>query len=173
MQQINFRALNPAQAGDRLSAIQTAVYLDEVNHHAAALYAKAGAIVPGGKAFLKAGKVAAMTLAQPAAGSQIDNGSDGATMKIIALDAFRYTVQTAPKGINGEADLVTFGGDVGDSITFDAFGGGWYVSAEDLIGCTLSIAPVEPKPAATPAAKGAIKPVAPFGGYHSIASFIR
>jgi len=94
-------------------------------------------------------------------------------MKIIALDAFRYTVQTAPKGINGEADLVTFGGDVGDSITFDAFGGGWYVSAEDLIGCTLSIAPVEPKPAATPAAKGAIKPVAPFGGYHSIASFIR
>lgn len=34
MQQINFRAPNPAQAGDRLSSIQTAVYLDEVNHQA-------------------------------------------------------------------------------------------------------------------------------------------
>jgi|GEM_PF-4450207 hypothetical protein len=162
MQEVNFRTVDPAQAGDRVSSIQSAVYLDEVNHHAVALYTEAGAIAPGGKAYLKAGKAAAMTLGQPAPGPQIENGSDGATMKIIAIDAFRYTVKTGVKGINGEVDLVTFGGKIGESITFDAFDGLWYVSAST--GVALSVAPVEAKPAAQSAPVPG-KKQAPFGGF--------
>jgi len=172
MQQINFRTANPQQAGDRVSAIQTAVHLDEVNHHAVALYTADSAIMPGGKAFLRANKAATMTLVQPAAGPQIDNGTDGATLKIIALDAFKYTVKTAAEGINGDADLITFGGDVGASITLDAFGGEWYVSDQDLLGVTLSVAPVAPKPVVKPVVKpgpvvgaSAVKHAAPFGGF--------
>jgi hypothetical protein len=103
-----------------------------------------------------------MTLGQPAPGPQIKNGSDGATMKIIAIDAFRYTVKTGVKGINGEVDLVTFGGKIGDSITFDAFDGLWYVSAAN--GVALSVAPVEAKPAAQSAPVPG-KKQAPFGGF--------
>ena len=158
----------PQQPGDRLSAIQTAVYLDEVNHHAAVLYTQAGAITPGGKAFLRVGAPVVMTLAQPAPGPQAENGSDGATMKIIALDDFAYTLKTGPNGINGKADTVVFGGDAGDTITFDAFGGVWYVSAQDLAGVALTRGAVEVKAPAKPAAKGAPaggKVAAPFGGF--------
>jgi len=138
MQNVNFRTTNPQQAGDRVSAIQTAVYLDEVNHHASALYTAPGAIAIGGKAFLKAGAAVEMTLAMPPAGHQMDNGSDGATMKIIALDAFAYKVKTAAKGINGDSDTATFGGKVGDSITFDSHGGCWYANESDHLGVSLS-----------------------------------
>ena len=168
MQQINFKTANPQQPGDRLSAIQTAVYLDEVNHHAAALYVTAGAIVHGGKAFLRIGAPVEMTLAQPARGPQMENGSDGATMKIIALDAFAYTLKTAPNGINGVADTVIFGGSAGDSITLDAFGGVWYVDEDGLGGPALSAAPGVSKATAKPAVAVGVKTgnaTVPFGGF--------
>jgi hypothetical protein len=59
-------------------------------------------------------------------------------------------------------------GDAGDTITFDAFGGVWYVSAEDLAGVALTRGAVEVKAPAKPAAKGApagAKVAAPFGGF--------
>ena len=67
-QAVNFQSTNPAEFPDRLTQLQIAVELDEANNFGVAEYTGAGAIAPGGKAFLKTGTAGAMTLALPLAG---------------------------------------------------------------------------------------------------------
>jgi hypothetical protein len=136
-QSVNFQTTNPAQFPDRLTELQVAVQLDEANNFAVAEYTAAGAIALGGKAFLKAGSAAAMTLALPLAGAQNAGGQDGLRMSIVALDAYDYTVTTPADGINGADDTATFGGAAGDNIELIAFGGAWYTIGTPK-GVTLS-----------------------------------
>ena len=90
-------------------------------------YTAAGLITPTGIAILKAGSAAAMTVAVPPA---------GASLTIIAADAWAYTVTTTANKINGNADKITFGGAVGDSIQLSSDAGIWY--SGPLVNVTLS-----------------------------------
>ena len=135
-QSVNFQTTNPAEFPDRLTQLQIAVELDEANNFAVAEYTGAGAIAPGGKAFLKTGTAGAMTLALPLAGPQNAGGQDGMAMIITALDAEAYTVTTPADGYNGADHIATFGGDIGDSIYLLAYGGTWLVTQNN--GITLS-----------------------------------
>ena len=125
---INQQTTNPEQLNDRVSAVQIAQALDELNNLAVAQYTAAGAITPGGKAYLKAGSAAAMTLALPIAGAQLNGGNDGMVTKIIAQDAYAYTVTTPANGINGNKDTATWTAAVGNTLTLEAFGGEWYAT---------------------------------------------
>lgn len=135
-QNLNFVTTNPAQWQDRITELQVATQLDEANFLAVAEYTAAGAIVPGGKAFLKTGAASAFTLALPLAGAQLTGGQDGAVMKIVAVDAEAYTVTTPANGLNGADHIATFGAAVADNVTLEAFGGVWYVTGNT--GVTLS-----------------------------------
>ena len=131
MQAVNFQTTNPAEFPDRLTELQIAVQLDEANNLAVAEYTTAGAIAPGGIAFLKTGAASAMTLVQPIPGAQSASGQDGMRMKIVALDAEAYTVTSAANGISGHSgtgDTLTAAGAVGDSVDLIAFNGQWYIS---------------------------------------------
>ena len=110
--------------------------LDELNNLAVAEYTSAGAITPGGKAFLKTGTAGAMTLALPLAGPQLLGGNDGMTMKIIALDAHAYVVTTPADGINGADDTATFAGRSAMPSPLESFRWNWV--ATGLNGVTLS-----------------------------------
>ncbi len=135
-QAVNFQSTNPAEFPDRLTQLQIAVELDEANNFGVAEYTGAGAIAPGGKAFLKTGTAGAMTLPLPLAGAQSAGGQDGMAMIITALDAEAYTVTTPADGYNGADHVATFGGAIGDSILLLAFGGTWLVTQNN--GITLS-----------------------------------
>ena len=135
-QSLNFQTTNPAQLNDRVTELQTAVQLDEQNKLAVAEYTAAGAIALGGVAYLKAGSAAAMTLAQPIAGAQSAGGNDGMSLKIVALDAFAYTVTTALLGFNGSTHIATWTAAISNSLTLEAFGGTWY--ATGLSGVALT-----------------------------------
>jgi hypothetical protein len=136
---INQVTTNPDQLNDRATAIQIAQQLDEANNLAVAQYTAAGAIAPGGVAFLKAGgtSAVAMTLAAPVAGSQLNSGQDGAVMEIISEDAALYTITLPANAINGAYDTITFGASTslaGLGIKLKAYGGKWYTSG----GATLA-----------------------------------
>ena len=96
-----------------------------------------GAIViqPGVQLIVNAG-VAALTLTQPKAGPPDQGGQDGLTMQFISTTAEAHTITTSAHGINGTDDTATFGGAIGDSITFKAFNGIWLAIA--LNGVVLS-----------------------------------
>jgi hypothetical protein len=87
-------------------------------------------------AYLKAGSAAAMTLPQPIAGAQSAGGNDGMSLKIVALDAFAYTVTTALLGFNGSTHIATWTAAISNSLTLEAFGGTWY--ATGLSGVALT-----------------------------------
>ena len=136
-QSVNFQTTNPAEFPDRLTELQIAVQLDEANNLAVAKYTGAGAIALGGVAFLKTGTAGAMTLAAPAPGAQNAGGNDGMRMSLVALDAEAYVVTGPSDSMNGVDDTATFGGAIGDSIEFLAFGGVWYTVGTPK-GVTLS-----------------------------------
>jgi hypothetical protein len=78
-----------------------------------------GVIAPGGVAILHTGAASHFTLTYP--------HTDGLVMTLIAIDGQAYTVQTPATAINSTNDLLTFGGDIGDSITLYGYGSVWYV----------------------------------------------
>jgi hypothetical protein len=128
---------NPGQLNSNVAALLIATQLDEQNFLAVNEYTAAGAIaVQGGKAFLKAGSAAAMTLGAPVAGSQLNGGNDGLSLKIVALDAYAYTVTCAANSINGNKDTATWTAAIGNALTLEAFGGVWIASG--LNGVALS-----------------------------------
>lgn len=131
---INQVTTNPDQLNDRVTAVQIAQALDELNNLAVAQYTAAGAITPGGTAFLKAGgtSAVAMTLAAPLAGSQLLGGNDGMVTEIISEDAALYTITGPANSINGAYDTITFGSSTsiaGIGIKLKAMGGVWYTSS--------------------------------------------
>lgn len=89
-----------------------------------------GAItIKDGFVFLTKAGVAAMTLADPTAGTD-----DGKELTIIALTANAHTV-TIAGGLNGAgagADVGTFGGAVGDRVSVVAYNGKWYSSGVNV-----------------------------------------
>jgi hypothetical protein len=132
---INQVTTNPDQLNDRVTAVQAAQALDELNNLAVTEYTAAGAIAIGGTAYLKAGGTSAiaMTIPAPLAGSQLNGGNDGAVLEIIALDAALYTVTGPADCINGAYDTITFGSSTslaGLGIKLKAFGGVWYTSGQ-------------------------------------------
>lgn len=92
-------------------------------------------IVTGKVLITKAG-VAALTLAQPIAGSASAGGHDGAVLTIISTTANAHTVTTAANGINGSSDTATFSGTLPNAFSLTAYNGKWYSGA--LTGVTLS-----------------------------------
>jgi hypothetical protein len=134
---INQVTTNPESfVGDRLTAVQIAQQLDEANNLAVAEYIVAGAIIPGGKVFLKTGTAGAFTLPQPIPGAQLNGGNDGMVTKIIALDAEAYVITTSANGINGNKDTATWTAAVGNNMTLEAFNGVWL--ATGLVGVALT-----------------------------------
>lgn len=90
-------------------------------------YTAAGAISPTGVAVLQGGKVLAMTLVAPPA---------GATLTIVAADAWAYTVTCPANTINGNADTMTWTAAAGNCIVLASSGGVWY--SYSATGVTLS-----------------------------------
>lgn len=122
----NLQTTNPQQLNDRVSAIQVALELDEVNNLLRNLYTSAGAIATSGLVLLKTGAASAMTLALPLAGDQLAGGQDFAKLTIVALDAHAYTVTTPANGIAPSHDTLTCAAQVGYAITLIAYNGLWY-----------------------------------------------
>jgi hypothetical protein len=79
-----------------------------------------------GKVIITAAGVAALTLANPTAGSPANGGNDGQELKIIDQSGHAHTVTTGANGINGSHHIATSGGAAGDAITFTAYQGAWY-----------------------------------------------
>jgi hypothetical protein len=101
-------------------------------------YTAAGAITLGnGKAILKAGSAAAMTLAAPVAGLPSAGGNDGQEIVIISDDAYAYTVTTPSNKINGAKHVATWTAAIGNSLRLVAYNGVW-LTADPVNGVTLS-----------------------------------
>lgn len=120
----NLVTTNPEQWQDRLTAVQTALNLDEVQDQLN-VYTAVGAIVPYGTAILVAGSAAAMTLAAPVAGAK-PAGQDGNILTIVAADAFAYTVTTPANGYKGSLHIATWSAAIGNNIDLVAYNGTWY-----------------------------------------------
>jgi hypothetical protein len=133
---IRLQFTNPEDFTARVTALETAVRGDE-SAGQFALYTAAGAITPGGTAFLLGGAANAMTLALPVAGPLSSGGQDGVKMTIDAGDAFAYTVTTPASGLNGSLHIATFAAAVGNNIELVAYNGSWYVYGTPR-GVTLS-----------------------------------
>ena len=76
------------------------------------------------------GSLAALTLAQPVAGSAQAGGQDGSRLTIVATTAFAHTVTTAAAGINGASHLATLAASptLGtNAFELIAYNGVWYV----------------------------------------------
>lgn len=94
--------------------------------------AASGAItqVTGVVAITKTGTLAALTLAQPVAGSASAGGQDGSRLTIIATTALAHTVTTAANGVNGSLHIITFAASPTtglNSVDLVAYNGVWYV----------------------------------------------
>jgi hypothetical protein len=78
------------------------------------------ASIAGGHVYLTKAGVAAMTLAVPF--------GDGAELTITSTTANAHTVTIAAglAGAGAGADVLTFGGAIGDSITLTSYGGYWH-----------------------------------------------
>lgn len=111
--------------------------IDGANNNVQYLTAAGAIAVKGGKVFLKATAAAAMTLANPVAGSRASGGQDGLSIVIMALDAYAYTVTTAANKINGADDTATWAAAIGNNIELVAYNGAWYVVGTPK-GVTLS-----------------------------------
>jgi hypothetical protein len=87
--------------------------------------AASGAItsIAGGHVYLTKAGVGVMTLAAPFA--------DGAELTITSTTANAHTVTITAglAGAGGGADVLTFGGAIGDSITLTSYGGNWHKKA--------------------------------------------
>lgn len=95
--------------------------------------------VTGVVAITKTGTLAALTLAQPVAGSASGGGQDGSRLLIVATTALAHTVTTAASGINGSVHIITFAASPtngNNSVELVAYNGVWYVIS--LNGTTLS-----------------------------------
>jgi hypothetical protein len=135
---INLVTTNPELLNDRVSAVQVATQLDELNFLAVTTYTAAGAINTTGTAYLKAGgtSAVAMTIPAPISGSQQNGGQDGATLELISLDAALYTITGPANSINGAYDTITFGSSTslaGLGIKLKAYGGVWYTSGQATV----------------------------------------
>jgi hypothetical protein len=75
--------------------------------------------------FITTAGVDATTLATPVAGGP-GVGDDGKRVLVIDTSGHAHTITTAANKIVPSHSLVTFGGGVGASIQFEAFGGVWY-----------------------------------------------
>jgi hypothetical protein len=87
-----------------------------------------------GDVFITKGSAAALTLANPVAGTD-----DGKILRIVSTTAFAHTVSNAAgAGFNGggaASDVATFGAAKGNVLTVKAYQGVWYVTGS--IGITL------------------------------------
>lgn len=79
-----------------------------------------------GKVVVTYAGVAALTLANPTAGSPANGGNDGQTLKIIDGSGHAHTVTTGANGINTTHHIATSGAAIGDSIELIAYNGAWY-----------------------------------------------
>lgn len=79
------------------------------------------------------GSAAALTLAAPTAGTH-----DGITITVVATSAQEHVITGSVDGFNakGSSGTATFGGDIGDSVTFKAYNGHWYTTS--LINVTIA-----------------------------------
>lgn len=66
--------------------------------------------------------IAALTLAAPVAGQD-----DGKELKVISTTANAHTITTPASGINGAYHVFTFAGYIGNSVSFTAYNGIWWV----------------------------------------------
>lgn len=118
-------ALVAAVNADEAAATALAATVSQLSAAVAALqspatktiYTAAGAIAGSGRAILKAGSAAAMTLAAPA--------SDNLSLVIVAADAFQYTVAAAATGLLSGFTKATFAGQVGNGLSLISSGGVW------------------------------------------------
>lgn len=80
----------------------------------------------------KAG-AAALTLAAPTAGTH-----DGRTIRVVAISAQAHVITGGVDGFNakGSSGTATFGGAIGDSVTFVAYNGHWYTTS--LVNVTIA-----------------------------------
>jgi hypothetical protein len=128
----NLVVASPAELTIRVKELEAAVTADEtaaaVNGYngPGAVYTVAGAIAIPGTALLLTGATSAMTLAQPVAGAVSAGGNDFQILRIVALDAHAYTVTTSAAGINGNKNVATCEGAIGDAIDLVAYNGVWY-----------------------------------------------
>jgi hypothetical protein len=120
---VNFSTTNPAQLIDRVSELQQAVTLDELNNIQRQHVTAAGAIAWGGLVLLQTGAASAISCPAPIPGSQLNSGQDFSIMKIVALDAHAYVITFPADTYIGSDDTATFGGAIGDSIELIAFNG--------------------------------------------------
>lgn len=73
------------------------------------------------------GSAAALTLAAPTAGTH-----DGIQVRVVAISAQAHVITGSVDGFNakGASGTATFGGAIGDSVTFVAYNGHWYSLAK-------------------------------------------
>lgn len=83
-------------------------------------------IVPRTRVFLSKGSAGAITLAAPTSGTH-----DGYEVVVVAISAQQHVITGAVDGFNakGSSGTATFGGAIGDSVTFVAYGGHWYTTS--------------------------------------------
>ena len=92
-----------------------------------------GAITLGsGVVVITKGSLAAITLAQPIAGSASAGGMDGSQLTITTTTAYAHTITTATNGINGTVHVATLGSTTpaaGTAVTLTAYNGVWYATS--------------------------------------------
>lgn len=76
---------------------------------------------------LSKGSAAAITLAAPTAGTH-----DGIRITVVAISAQAHVITGSVDGFNakGSSGTATFGGALGDSVTFIAYNGHWYTTSK-------------------------------------------
>jgi len=79
---------------------------------------------PGNVAINSAG-VNAMTLVAPAPGPQSQQGDDGKSVFVVAINSAAHTITTPANKIIGSKHLCTFAAAVGNCIELRAFNGVW------------------------------------------------
>jgi hypothetical protein len=125
---------NSPDAGDLAIAHNAdAAQLDQI--HGVVKYSASGAINPieGQALITKTGAFAAMTLRAPTAGAVSNGGDDGRILTIVSSTAYAHTI-TTPAGnvLDGSGTpkhVFTFTANAGGSVTLQAQGGYWYVTA--------------------------------------------
>lgn len=93
-----------------------------------------GAItIQNASVFLSKGSAAAITLAAPTNGTH-----DGRIIRVVAISAQAHVITGSVDGFNakGSSGTATFGGAIGDSVTFVAYGGHWYTLS--LVNVTIA-----------------------------------
>lgn len=85
------------------------------------------------RVFLSKGSAGAITLAAPTSGTH-----DGYEVVVVAISAQAHVITGGVDGFNakGASGTATFGGAIGDSVTFVARGGHWYTTS--LINVTIA-----------------------------------